>query len=97
MIVRIKPQNIKGVGISIYTKNPKIRAANGSAPDIIIEDVPESIYFRLNVERIYGSANENVECIIRKNIANVGSGEMKLEIWPKSVKGINASEMINME
>ena len=58
-----------------------------------MDDTPESIYFKLNVERIYGSANENVECIIKKIITKLGFSEMKLVIWLKLVKGINATEM----
>ena len=42
-MVSMNPQNISGVGISEYIKNPKISAANGSAPDRKIEEVPESI------------------------------------------------------
>ena len=43
IIVKMNPQNIRGVGISEYNANPKINAANGSAPDSNIEDTPESI------------------------------------------------------
>ena len=42
-IVRTNPQNINAVGISEYIANPKIRAANGSAPDNSMEETPESI------------------------------------------------------
>ena len=72
-------------------------AAKGSAPERKIEDVPESIYFKLNVDRIYGKANENVECKIKNRIVNVGLIETKLEIWLKSVNGIRAIEIKMME
>lgn len=61
MMLSMKPQNIKSVGISVYIKTPNIKAAKGSAPESKMEDVPESIWFRLKVEKIYGRANENVE------------------------------------
>ncbi len=80
IIVRMNPQNINGVGVSEYIINPNINAANGSAPDIKMEDTPESMYFKLNVDKMYGSANENVECMIRKSIVNVGLIDMKLLI-----------------
>ena len=80
MMASMNPQNINGVGISEYIASPNINAARGSAPDMNIEEVPESIYFRLKVERIYGSANENVECIIKKIIVNVGLTEMNPDI-----------------
>ena len=60
------------VGISEYTKNPNIKAAKGSAPDNKMDDIPESMYFKLTVENIYGRANENVEWIIKKRIVNTG-------------------------
>ncbi len=80
IMVSMNPQNIRGVGVSLYIKNPNINAANGSAPDMKIEDTPESIYFRLNVDRMYGSANENVECMIKNIIVIVGFIDMKLLI-----------------
>ena len=86
-----KPQNINIVGTSEYIKNPNINAAKGSAPESNIEDTPESIYFKLKVERIYGKANESVECKIKNNIVNVGLFEINSVIWPKLVNGINAS------
>lgn len=97
IIVSINPQNIKTVGISEYMKNPKINAAKGSAPDNNIEDIPESIWFKLTVDRIYGNANENVECTIKNNIVKVGSIETKLAIWLKFVKGISATDMNMIE
>ena len=93
IIVSMNPQNINSVGVSEYIKNPNINAANGSAPDMKMEDTPESRYFKLNVDRIYGSANENVECTIKKSTVNVGLIDMKLLIWLKFVNGINAIEM----
>ena len=48
----MNPINIKIVGISAYINNPNIKAANGSAPESKIEDIPESIYFKLKVESI---------------------------------------------
>ena len=63
----------------------------------MMDDTPESIYFKLTVERIYGRANENVECIIRNMIANVGLTDMKPVIWLKFVNGINAIEMKTIE
>lgn len=74
------PQNIKGVGISEYIKSPNINAARGSAPERSIDDVPESMYFKLNVEKIYGMAKENVECITKKSTVNAGLMDMKLLI-----------------
>lgn len=41
---------------------------------------------------MYGSANENVECIIKNKIASGGFGAMKFVIWFKCVKGIKAIE-----
>lgn len=61
IMVNMNPQNISIVGISEYIISPNNSAANGSAPDIKMDDMPESIYFKLNVDRIYGRANENVE------------------------------------
>ena len=49
------------------------------------------------MERIYGSANENVEWMIRNIIDDVGLIDMKPVIWLKSVKGINAIEMIMID
>ena len=89
----MNPQNIITVGISQYIKNPNNNAANGSAPDSSIEEVPESIWFRLTVDNMYGIANENVECRIRNMTVKRGLIEMKFEISPKSVNGINAIEM----
>ena len=43
IMLSINPKNIKIVGISKYIKNPKIKAAKGSAPDKNMEDTPESI------------------------------------------------------
>ena len=43
MIDKTNPQNISIVGISPYIVNPNIKAANGSAPESKIEDIPESI------------------------------------------------------
>lgn len=43
IMLSINPKNIKNVGISQYNKNPKIKAANGSAPESSIEDTPDSI------------------------------------------------------
>ncbi len=97
MILKIKPQNISAVGTSEYIKNPNINAAKGSAPESKIEEVPESIYFRLKVEKIYGSANENVECSIKNSIVNVGLIETNSPIWLKSVKGVKAIEMKTTE
>lgn len=97
IIVNRNPQNIRNVGTSEQIKNPKVNAAKGSAPDIMMDDTPESIYFKLTVERIYGRANENVECIIRNMIANVGLTDMKPVIWLKFVNGINAIEMKTIE
>ena len=74
------PQNIKCVGISEYIKSPNINAAIGSAPERSIDDVPESMYFKLNVEKIYGRAKENVECSIKKSTVNAGLMDMKLVI-----------------
>ena len=93
IIDNMNPQNIKIVGISEYRNNPKTNAANGSAPDNNIDETPESIQFKLTVDRIYGNANENVEWIIKNTIDNGGLIETKLVIWPKSVNGINAIEM----
>ena len=81
------------LGISVYIRNPKISAATGSDPESNIEDTPESIYFKLNVERIYGRANEKVECKIKNRIVHVGFIEMKFEIWLKSVNGTSAIVM----
>ena len=78
--VRRNPQNISNDGISEYMRSPKINAAKGSAPDRKMDDVPESMYLRLTVEKIYGSANENVECMIRKITAGRGSMPTKLPI-----------------
>lgn len=77
IILIINPQNIRNVGISLYINKPNINAAIGSAPDIKIEDIPESIYFKLHVVRIYGSANENMACMIKNMIVNGGLIEMK--------------------
>ena len=77
--VKRNPQNISNDGISEYMRSPKINAAKGSAPDRKMDDVPESMYFKLNVEKIYGSANENVECTIKKITAGRGSISTK---WP---------------
>ena len=49
MSVKRNPQNISSVGTSAYMINPNIKAANGSAPDNNMEDIPESIWFRLIV------------------------------------------------
>lgn len=94
-IDRMNPQNIRGVGISEYIKSPNINAANGSAPERSMEDTPESMYFKLKVEKIYGRAKENVECNIKNNVINSGLRDMKLSIWLKLVNGINAI-VINM-
>ena len=72
----MNPQNINGVGVSEYIINPNINAARGSAPDIIMEDTPESIYFKLTVDNTYGSAKENVECMIKNIIVNAGLIDM---------------------
>ena len=93
IIVSMNPLNITGVGVSEYIINPNISAAKGSAPDIKMEDTPESMYFRLSVDRMYGRANENVECMIKKSIVNFGFIDMKLLIWLKLVNGIRAIEM----
>ena len=93
----INPQNINNVGISAYIKNPNINAANGSEPESKIEDTPESICFKLKVEKIYGSAKENVECKMRNGIVNVGLIVTKLVIWLKSVNGMSAMEMKTIE
>ena len=90
--VKINPQNIRSDGISEYKSNPKINAAKGSAPDRKMDDVPESMYFKLNVEKIYGSANEKVECTIKKITAGMGPIPTKWPICLKSVNGIRASE-----
>ena len=44
----------------------------------------------LTVDKMYGSANENVECKIKNSIVHGGLIEMKFDISPKSVNGINA-------
>ena len=72
-------------------------AAKGSVPDSIIDEIPESIQFKLKVEKIYGSANDNVECIIKNTITNTGLSEMKCVIWPKLVNGINPIEIKTIE
>ena len=79
-IVSRNPQNIISVGASEYIMNPNINAANGSAPDMKMEDTPESMYLRLNVDRMYGRANENVECTIKKSTVNAGLIDMKVLI-----------------
>lgn len=45
MAVRVNanPQNINAVGISEYIRNPNINAAEGSAPDNNIDEIPDSI------------------------------------------------------
>ena len=43
IMLSINPQNINVVGISAYMTNPKIKAANGSAPESKMDDTPESI------------------------------------------------------
>ena len=96
-IVSTNPQNINIVGISLYRKNPKIKAARGSAPDNSIDEIPESIYFKLKVEKIYGRANENVECMIKNMMHKMGSIEMKFVIWLKLVNGISAIEINTIE
>ena len=97
MIVRMNPKNISNDGTSEYINNPNISAARGSAPDMKMDEIPESIYFKLNVERIYGRANENVECRNRNIATKVGLMLMKLLIWLKFVNGINAMDMNMIE
>ena len=87
------PKNIRIDGISEYNINPKINAARGSEPDKNIDETPESIQFKLTVERMQGSANENVESIVKNIIVKIGLIETKLVIWPKLVNGINEIEI----
>ena len=84
-------------GISRQKINPNSNAAKGSDPESSIEDVPESIWFKLTVENIYGSANENVECSMRNNVTKAGLTEMTPSIWLKFVNGIKAIEMNMIE
>lgn len=85
------------LGTSKYINNPNISAAKGSAPERSMDDVPESRYFKLRVEKIYGRANENVECKIRNAVVYIGLIETKLEICPKSVNGMSAIVMNMIE
>ena len=62
-----------------------------------MEDTPESMQFKLTVEKIQGRANENVECKTKNIMTRGGLIEIKLFIWPKSVNGFKAIEMKMIE